>query len=184
MSQSEISRTRLSSRRKVGSYGVEIQEPGRGQCTCRLCFLHLRLHCSQAILRALMRRCCVGVKPWRCIPLAWSDKLLTMALLGLSSLWCRRADALRDSLAQQFGVTVDDDQREWWVGQRKVPFWHATVSASVPAPVPASGPGWLGFPVLTASSLLHTLMRLAWQSRPQIQRAARRRTPPGHLGYV
>ena len=31
----------------------------------------------------------------------------------------RTADRLRDTLAQEFGVTVDDDERQWWVGDRK-----------------------------------------------------------------
>ena len=30
------------------------------------------------------------------------------------------ADTLRDVLQQDFGVAVDDDTREWWVGQRQV----------------------------------------------------------------
>lgn len=30
------------------------------------------------------------------------------------------ADTLRDVLQHDYGVAVDDDTREWWVGQRKV----------------------------------------------------------------
>jgi len=31
----------------------------------------------------------------------------------------RTADALRDNLSREFSVTVDDEERQWWVGERK-----------------------------------------------------------------
>lgn len=31
----------------------------------------------------------------------------------------RTADGLRDDLSRQFSVTVDDEERQWWVGERK-----------------------------------------------------------------
>ena len=43
----------------------------------------------------------------------------------------RTADALRDNLSREFSVTVDDEERQWWVGERKV---CSRVESSSPCP--------------------------------------------------